>query len=162
MPSQTPLAYPLINGRTYSFSSLEIWAGRVPIPQVAFKSINYTDKLTPGVMRGTSPHKLARTRGEHDPTGDCEIYRLAFENLKLTLGVGGIGFMETEFLILVQYADTGMPVIRDSLVGIRITEVAASNQSGTDPTAVKLTLDPMSILWNGVPGVSPLPVGFSG
>lgn len=150
MPGPYPLFFPSINGHQFSFTSIEVWMGGIPLPNIAFKSINYKNKLTPGVMRGTRPHKLGRTRGEHDPTADCEIYRLAWENLRVTLGIGGVGYGETSFDILVQFAELPTsPVLTDRIVACRVTETDYSNQSGTDPSTVKLTLDPMDILENG-------------
>jgi hypothetical protein len=143
------LSFPLVNGHAYSFSSIEIFFGDLPIPQISFKSINYEADLEPGEMRGTDPHVLGMTRGNHTVSGDAEIYRLAWEVLKRTLGFGGVGYGEVFFTIVVMYAELGSPVITDVIRNVRITKAQMSNQQGTDPSTVKLTLKALDLNENG-------------
>jgi hypothetical protein len=141
--------YPIINGHAYSFASVEIWFGLLPLPQIAFKSINYGAKLDPGEIRGTDPHVLGYTRGTHSADGDCEVYRQAWEILKSTLGAGGLGYGEVLFTIVVQYFEVGSPVVRDRLMNIRLTESRQNNQQGNDGTTTKLTMKMMDVDENG-------------
>lgn len=156
--------YPLVNGHRYSWVSINAVFGNVPIPILGIKSINYSSKLTPGKVRGTAPQVIGRTRGEHDAAGDFEMLRLEWELFKAQLGIGGMGFGETSFPIVVQYAEVVIPVpspvITDTILGCRITENAASNQEGTDPSMVKCTLDVLDVLWNGASIALPDKVAF--
>lgn len=148
-----PISYPLVNGHRYSFVSIEFGANGAIMRGVS--SIDYGDELTPGKMRGTGPNVIGRTRGEYDGDGEVEMYRLEWENLKSTLGVAGVGFGETAWPITVTYGETGQPVVTDTLEGCRITKVRTGGQEGSDPTKVKLTIDLLRILHNGVPIYTP-------
>lgn len=148
-----PISYPLVNGHRYSFVSIEFSANGLVMRGV--KSIDYGDKLTPGKMRGTGPNVIGRTRGEYDADCSVEMYRLEWENLKQTLGTGGVGFGETAWDITVTYGEVGQPVVTDTLEGCRITEARSGGSEGSDPTSVKLTIDLLRILWNGVPIYTP-------
>lgn len=156
--------YPLVNGHRFSWVSIYAEFGNVPLPIIGLKSINYSSKLTPGAVRGTAPQKLGRTRGEHDAAGDFEMLRLEWELFKAQLGIGGMGFGEVAFPIIVQYAEVltpiPSPVVTDTILGCRITENAAANQQGTDPSTIKCTLDVLDVLWNGVSIAFPDKVAF--
>jgi hypothetical protein len=149
MPAVPALAFPLVNGHAFSFASVEVIFGDLPIPQIAFKSINYDSALEPGEMRGTDPHVIGYTRGNHTVKADAEIYRLAWEVLKVTLGIGGVGYGEVFIDVAVQYFEFGSPVITDVLRNFRITAAQYQNQQGTDPSTVKLTLKGMELSENG-------------
>lgn len=147
MPPSAP--FPIVNGHAYSFASVEIWFGNLPLPQIAFKSINYGAKLDPGEIRGTLPQVLGFTRGTHSADGDCEVYRQAWEILKRTLGFGGIGYGEVLFTVVVQFFEIGQPVTIDRLINIRLTESRQNNQQGNDGTVTKLTMKMMDVDENG-------------
>jgi hypothetical protein len=144
-----PAPFPIVNGHAYSFASIELWFGLLPLPQIAFKSINYGAKLDPGEIRGTDPHVLGYTRGTHSADGDCEVYRQAWETLKVSLGAGGIGYGEVLFTIVVQYFEPAAGVVRDRLINIRLTESRQNNQQGNDGTTTKLTMKMMDVDENG-------------
>lgn len=150
-----PISYPLVNGHRYSFTSIEFGANGIVTRGVS--SIDYGDGLMPGKMRGTGPNVVGRTRGEYDADAEIEMYRLEWENLKATLGVSGVGFGETAFPIQVQYAEANQPVITDTLEGCRVTKVRTGGQEGNDPTKVKISLDLLRVLHNGVPMFTPAP-----
>ena len=155
MPGIPGLAYPLINGVRYSFASIEAFIDDVPVLGIA--SLNYSSKLAPGIVRGTSPVKLGRTIGEEDHTCDFEMYRLEWNFLLARLAAQGLGgFGAAAFSIQVNYAESPLaPVTTDQIIGNRVTEAAANNQKGSDPTMVKLTTDVMTVLWNGLPITPP-------
>ena len=148
------VGYPLFNGRYYSFSSIEVWMGKVTAPQLSFKAINWKTALKPGMGRGTTPNKLIRTRGESEPEGDFEMYVHAWEAFKLTLAAQGaplIGYGEVEFDIVVQMREEpNLPIATYMLKSCRCAGEEYSNSSGTDPATVKVTLDVMDILTNGL------------
>ncbi len=83
--------FPIINGHAFSYASVEIFWGPLPVAQKAFKSINYGAKLDPGEIRGTDPHVIGYTRGTHSSDGDAEAYLAQWELLKATLGFAGVG-----------------------------------------------------------------------
>jgi hypothetical protein len=154
-----PIQYPLINGHRYSFASIEARFNGIPI--IGFKSLNYSDELAPGEVYGSRPQLLGATRGKQKASADFEMYRLEFEALKATLGIGGVGFGEQKFDIVAQYAELGQPVITDTVVGFRIQKVEFSNADGTDAIVAKVTGFPLRVLFNGVPIATPaLPLGI--
>lgn len=148
-----PISYPLVNGHRYSFVSIEFAANGAVMRGV--KSIDYGDKLTPGKMRGTGPNVIGRTRGEYDGDASIEMYRLEWENLKGGLGSQGVGFGEAAWDVTVTYGEANQPVVTDTLESCRVTEVRTGGQEGSDPTTVKLTIDLLRILHNGVPIYTP-------
>lgn len=148
-PLSNPVVlYPLINGHRYSFASIELTANFLPF--VGIKSINYSQELEPGDVYGTGSNKIGRTRGKANASCDFEMYRFEWENLKVTLGRGGIGYGEQPFNITVCYAEAAIlgipqPVITDLIEGVRITKAEFSNQEGSDATTVKLTTNVMRV-----------------
>jgi hypothetical protein len=138
-------SYPLINGKRYDHSSVTIKVkGK---DYIGIKSINYSDSLEPGKLRGTSAQKLGRTRGEYDGEASFEMYT---EEASELLSDIGDGFMEVEFDIVVGYADEGQPTITDNIVGCRIKKQEASSSEGSDPNVRKFDLDIMYVKWNGL------------
>lgn len=147
MPS---LAYPLINGNRYDFSSLEVDVAGLRIRGIT--ALNYTDELEPGEVYGTSAQIIGRTRGQRRTSGSVTMHRAEADQLIAALGNG---FMERSFNIAASYADTGQPLTRDELVGCRITRVQKDNAQGSDPTAVTFDLHILDMRHNGVSPVSP-------
>ena len=141
-----PIPIPLINGNRYDFSSIVFHINGDIV--VGVKEIAYKNTRDRGEVRGTSPQKIARTRGQLKSEGSATLYRAEFDDLLDKLGDGD-GYMEIEFPITVSYANDGQPLVTDTLVGCTITEDDHSNSSGTDPTEVKLTFDPMYVLIRG-------------
>jgi hypothetical protein len=148
-----PISYPLINGHRYSYSSIEFGQNGVTIRGIS--SIDYGDELTPGKIRGTGPNPIGRTRGEYDGDAEIEMYRLEWENFRQSLGNNGVGFMETAFQIGCTYGEANQPVVTDTMEGCRVAKVRTGGQEGTDATKVKLTINLMRILHNGVPAYTP-------
>lgn len=144
--------YPLINSHRYSWASIEAYFNGLPI--LGIKSINYGSSLKAGNVRGTAPQKIGRTRGEQDAKCDFEMLKLEAMLLITTLGAFGFGFGESAFDIIVQYSELTspipMPVITDTILGVRIEEPSNDNSEGTDPTMMKFTTNVMDVLWNGV------------
>ena len=152
MPIPFP-TYPLINGHRYSWASIEAFFKGVPI--LGIKSINYKSSLKAGTVRGTAPQKIGRTRGEQDADCDFEMLKLEAMAFIGILGAAGVGFGETSFQIKVAYSENlpgvfPQPVIVDSINGVRIEELAASNAEGTDASMMKFTCSAMDVLHNGV------------
>jgi len=140
-----PIEYPLINGDRYDFASIVFHINGDVV--LGVKEISYKNSRERGEVRGTHPQKLARTRGQYKSEASATLYRREFDELVQKLGEG---YMEIVFPITVSYANDGQPLVTDTIVGCTITEDDHSNSSGTDPTEVKITFDPMYILVNGV------------
>lgn len=157
MPGPYQISYPFINGHRYSFASIELVANGIPF--TGFKSINYSQELDAGDVYGSRPQKIGRTRGKQNSSCDAEMYRLEWENLKVTLGFGGVGYGEIPFVITVCFAEAPIlgvpqPVITDVIEGARITKSEFSNTEGTDASSVKLTFNVMVIKENGVQSIT--------
>lgn len=154
------IPYPLVNGHRYSFASIEARFNGLPF--IGFSAINYKPSLKAGMVYGSRPQALGRTRGKQEITFDFEMYRLEFELFKATLGLAGVGFGETSFETIVQYSEGALqPVVTDTILSARIEEVDLSNADGTDASKVKCTCSAMNILLNGVSiAIAALPIGF--
>jgi hypothetical protein len=139
------IAYPEINNRTYSYASVEIDVDGDLF--TAVKSINYSDSLDPGELRGTAVHRLQRTDGEYKAEASMELS--LEEGYRLIKKLGN-GFMLKAVKVTVQYAPDNMPVITDEIIGCRIKKADNSNQTGADPSMIKFDLDPMYIIRDGV------------
>ena len=149
------ISYPLINGLRYSFASIECTINGDKF--LGFKSINYDDGLKPGVLYGTTPVPLGRTKGKYEAKGDLEVYRLEAQAILDALATGGKYFYEVPFTLTVQYSETDTdPVTTDNIYGVRLEAASASNSEGSDPTAIKFTLSIIQpIVWDGLEGTAP-------
>ncbi len=167
------LIYPDINGIRPDYGSLGITlAGPsgVPINLVtsganiyALKSLNYSDNLEGTMVYGTSATPIGRTRGQYKAEGSMEIYRDEYDALIMALTLYGKahgrtpGFMEVAFNIQVSYAPSSdVPMITDTLYGVRLKKNGKDQQAGADPLAVKCDLSIMRITHNGQDPVSGL------
>jgi hypothetical protein len=153
MPS---IAYPQVNGHRYSWVSLEVSIGVVAsgTPMVGVRSINWSDELAPGVVYGTKPQPIGYTRGKQTITADMELLLAEWENLRL--GLGGVGFGEVLFDIVVNFHEFGVGVQSYVLIGCRVTKVEQSNSDSTDASMVKLTLATLKVLHNGATIARPI------
>jgi hypothetical protein len=136
--------YPNVNDRAYSYASIELDIdGDL---YYASKSINYSDNMEPGELRGQSQHRLGRTAGDYKAEASLELSREEWEILRAKFGDG---FMLRSFDIQVSYSEDNMPLITDEVVGCRIKKVDYSNSQGPDASMVKLDLDVTYIKHNG-------------
>lgn len=139
------LQYPLINGVAHSFASIEVQAGVLRFS--AFKSINYSRTRTRGMLEGPHPDPMAKTRGTNAYKGDAELYLEQWRDF--ILSVGGEGYGDIPFQIVVNYSDFGVSTITDVLLGCTIDSTEASQSRGNDPLVRKVELSPLKILFNG-------------
>ena len=140
-----PLTFPLINGNTFDFSSIELDAeGR---KYNGFKSIEYDHSLEPGEARGNRAQVVGTTRGQYSAAASAEMYKSDYAQLIAQLGNG---YMTKRFPITVSYAEAGQPIITDRLFQVRIKKAANSHSEGGDPLTVKLDLHVMRISENGL------------
>lgn len=140
-----PIPYPLINGVRHSFASIELKLKDQVFS--GFKSINYSRTRSRSMVRGNSPDPIGKTTGTNEYSADCELY-LAEWNLFQEL-LGGDGYGDAFFNILVTYSANGFDPIADEINGCTLDSTDASNSQGDDPTVRKFDLNPIKIKFNG-------------
>lgn len=143
----------LINGVGFDFSSIKITlATPVPTFITRIASISYEHSLTPGVLRGTSSHKLARSRGTYEASGSMSIYldewRIMRRALVAAPPASG-GFMEKPFQIVCSMAEALSPPSTDKLTGCRITRVGRQYQQGGEFLMIDIDFDVMKLVEGG-------------
>ncbi len=144
--------YPLINGHKYDYSSIELdFNGTI---YLGVQEISYTQTLEPGIVRGTSAQKLARTRGEHDAEGTLVMYKQDFDEFITDLATGDEGYGEVSFDISVVMSTPNQPTSVVRLLGCRITSEEESYSQGTDALVVSCDLDIMLIEKQGLRMIS--------
>jgi hypothetical protein len=143
----------MINGIRYDFSSVIIAINGIKFGGV--KSLNYSGTLTPGKLRGNRAQVIGRTRGSYDATGSLEVWKAEWRNMLEALGPG---FMEQAFGITAAYSELTTPQLAqlDEIVGCRIVKHEDQMSEGEEPLTVKLDLDIMYVVPNGLVPVSPL------
>jgi hypothetical protein len=136
------IEYPLINGRRFSFASINATFDGQKI--IGFRSINYDATLEIGKVYGTASQKLGRTVGREDSTGSFEMYT---EEAKRLLAKLGDGFGRKAFDIVVQFAeDEGDEPSNHSLLGARIIKVGNAHSEGTDASMMSFDIDIMRVI----------------
>lgn len=145
--------YPLINGVRHDWSSIE-FAIQLPtgtaVTVVGAKSINYKFEKKGTHVYGTGPKPIGITRGVFTPDGDVEIYLDEYASLVDQLGPG---FADQPLTIKVSYSEQERTYL-DTLIGVRIAGVEASQSQGADPLTRKLPLTMLDILYNGKSAVN--------
>lgn len=141
--------YPLVNGERHDFSSIEIVLDTPNGTKrfKGFKSINYSTELKATDIKGTRARKLGRTRGELTETASCEMYKAEWDEFREALGDG---YMRKVFDVGISYAADSLPVTSAQLSGCRIEKVDNAHSAGADGLAVKLDLNVMKIIEDGL------------
>jgi hypothetical protein len=145
--------YPLINGLRLDYSCVEVNANGKTFTGVT--EVNYTQKLEPGKVRGTSAQVNGRTRGQYDPDASITMLKEDAQELIAALGAG---YMERPFDIVVHYSAAAGATLTDRIVGCRIKESGNAHKEGGDALSVKFALDVIAIIENGVAPVTGLRV----
>jgi hypothetical protein len=148
-----PLQYPLVNGFSYSWASVEFKFNNAPI--ITVQSIDYkitNDRKQP---YGTNPNPLSKTRGKI--TNSCKVKILLLE-LDGFLGAlaqndptGNNAYGDVFFEVDVTYSENGVGVIADTILGCTVNSVEQSSAEGPDALMVEMELQPLQILRNGRP-----------
>ena len=142
------LEYPRVNGNAYDFTSIRLFLAYELF--VGVKAISYKQTKKRKKVYGTRAEPVARTRGQYEASGSVELLRSEADRLVAMLGLGGKGWMETEFDIVVCMAEESQPTTTDVLRACSIDDEDHSYQNGDEPNMVKLELDIMRIERNGV------------
>lgn len=150
----------LINGVPWDFSVVELTIS-TPSPQVISRisNINYTEGLTPGELRGTSPKLLGMSTGVYSGSGSLSIYREEFNTMLGHLKLCAIprlnaGWMQKIFSFKIMYGDRDRPPAIDDIRGCRFTNRASNNSQGGDPLMVDLDFIFIDMLTNGQKAVT--------
>lgn len=154
-----PIQYPFINGFSYSFASIEFKPqilGGAALPNIiSLQSIDYAPENDVKFPQGTNPNPLSVTRGYIKNSAKAKMLLNEFEMLKQALGnadpTGNNAYGDVFFDVQVQYAESGAPVVTDSLRGCRIYKAPRTAAVGPDAIMVEVDLAPLLILLNGQP-----------
>ena len=137
--------YPLINGNSFDYSSIEIdIAGTI---YVGVKEVSWTQSMDKGKQRGTNPQVLARTRGEYDAEASMVMYPQEYTDLITALGDG---YGEVSFNVTITYSDVGQQTQTIRLLGCQIKNEESGGSQGTDPLEDSIDLDVIQIERNGL------------
>lgn len=143
---------PLINGNTYSHTSLTITISDVPYTLSGVKEISYKWKSDPGKVFGTSIKKLARTAGNMECDGSITLFKEEADQVRRQLAAisNGIGYGYVGFNISVCMQEAALPFTEDQIVGARITGEEIQSSAGNEASTVKWDLDIMDLVIDGV------------
>jgi hypothetical protein len=143
-----PIAYPLINGHRFDFSSAEIKVAGVLV--YGIKALNYRHALDPGEVSGSRAPLIGRTRGKYTAEGSIELYLSEYQQLITLLAAGGRGYMEASFHIVASYSEVGGELITDTLIGCRLRNADKAFADGADALSVRCDLHIMELRENGL------------
>lgn len=144
------IQFPTVRGRKYDFSSIEfavLATGQAAQVFIECTGIDYDDTVEESLMYGTNPAPIGRTRGQYQP-GEVSA-TVSKQTEAVLVDQLGDGFYESEIDITVKYADTGLPLVVDTLEKCRIVGLAQSHASGPDALQTVIKLKPLTILRNG-------------
>lgn len=144
------MQYPLINGKRYSFASINMSIGIVPV--FGITDISYSHSLEPGEVRGAHPQVLGYTRGEYSCEASVTFLKEEWDEIVTGTGLQNpsVGLLEMIIpVIVITYADQGSPISVDRLFNCRVQSIEVSSSSGSDPVEVVVALMPTHIEMNG-------------
>jgi len=147
----------IVNGHLYDYGNAEIRVENTLYNTIT--EVSYSQKLEPGVLRGSSPMPLGYSRGTYEVTNaSFSIYKEDYMRMvKQLAALTGGGYMESIFEIAVSYTPVGAfanePIL-DTLSGCRIKSDEDSHSSGNDPLIVKAELNVYKLLRDGIAAVS--------
>ncbi len=155
--------YPSINGLYPDFSSVEFSVPGYPSTPpyggvLSIQSIDYSDSLEAGELRGAAPQLLARTRGKYTAEGKIKLPKIEADGMLQVMSQAGaalgrpMGYLEYGALtITVPYYEPSIsatPIV-DSLIGFRFKKPADARKTGQDPLMVDLDFSLFMLVRNG-------------
>ena len=137
-----------INGLYFSYVDITIVFDGLQLSAV--KSINYKSNLGRNYVRGTSPIPLGLTTGKWEASFDIEVFLPSAPLITVN------PFWRTvPHVCTVAYGPnvvTPLPFTIDTIAGIWLKELDASNSDSEDGLTRKFTgMVTIPIMWNGVP-----------
>lgn len=148
MPLQ-PIRYPLVNGVRQSFAScqLQITSETATWEPKGWNKITFDRTRERGEVRGPHPDPIAKTRGTNAYTCSLSMY-LAEWNYLWQEVLGGAGYGDQFFRVVLQYLENGLDVVKVEFRGCTMDKSSIDNSQGTDATMVEMDLTPIKIIWN--------------
>jgi hypothetical protein len=147
--ANAPVALPLINGRRYQFSSIEMSVlkpgGSTEI-FIEFNSISYADALDIAFVRGTNQAPIGWTDGEYEAEDTTvAFYKSALQRL---IDAVGPGYLGANFVITVKYSAVGEPLTTD-VITCRLSGLKDAPAQGNEAITTEATFKTMLITRNG-------------
>lgn len=144
---------PLINGRRYSYSSIEyaLQAGAFAGIIIDIDEISYSEQLDIDFRRGTSKIPLGSTAGVWQPQ-ECTMSMGKSKAEEFTASIGQ-GWLGSNLILTINYNDVGESLATD-IITSRITGIEDAHTYG--PEALKTVIKFMPvipIIRNGIASV---------
>jgi hypothetical protein len=132
--------YPLIQGKRYDWSSIDIALGKVsggaPVPRLrGYKGLDWSQKLDGKPSRGNAAVPLGHTRGQYSATASMTLHKVEWDYMRLQLGSG---YGELDLNITATWIESGLEHKCELVV--RIGEEKESGKEGGDEPEVSLSL----------------------
>jgi hypothetical protein len=141
----------LLNGRRFSFSSLEFSVVRPDGSSEIFidvNSLNYSDSLAIEFVQGASQAPVGMTAGQYEPEDTTFTMTKSTFQKGLVEGIGD-GWLGSAIRITAKYADVGEDITTD-VIDCVITGASDAHASGPDALNVEVTCKTALITRNGV------------
>lgn len=164
-----------VNGKRFYFGSTEINFG-IPgfsMPSLGLQSLDYSEELVPGELRGTSPVVLADTTGKYStewkiklPKAEAgflvqQIAELAAANPDPFTGIIQ-GYGQWKWTVSVNYFDIGQALQTDVGYQCRIKKISDSGKAGSgDALYAEIDLWVQAMSHNGYFMVDPATTGVA-
>ena len=144
-----PIRYPLVNGVRQSFASceLKIISDLLTWKPQGWSKLTFDRTRDRGEVRGPHPDPIAMTRGQNKYTGALTMY-LAEVNYLMQVVLGGPGYGDRFFSIVLQYQANGLDTVKVELRQCKLDKTSIDNSLGTDATQVEIDLHPLKIILN--------------
>ena len=148
-----PSPAPLINGRRFSYASIEITVTGPTGPEVFadIDEITYSESLEIEFRRGTSRIPLGSTSGVWTPQeGSMSMGKSTAAQFIASLGPGWLGI---NLLLLIAFQDEGEPLCTDALT-VRMLGLEDAHATGPEALHQVLKFIPvLPLVRTGVPSV---------
>lgn len=144
---------PLINGRRFSYSSIEIVLTGPGGPSVEadINEISYSESLEIEYRRGTSRIPLGSTAGMWEPQ-ECS-FSMGKSSAMAFLAKLGPGWLGINLLLLINYQDEGEPLVSDDITA-RLLGHEDAHTYGPEALHTVIKFKPViPIVRNGFPSV---------
>lgn len=143
------LGHPYTDGARHSFPSIE---AKFSDKIFFIHAINYSRERSRQLIMLNHSDPVGKTRGSNAYKADAEMLLAEYEALKTALG--GPGYGDKSFTVVVTYTETGLDTVTDTLIGCTLDSTDSSNAQGDDATMRKFNLNPIKILFGGVDDVA--------
>lgn len=142
--------YPTLNEVAPSWADIRITLpiyGGGSVEPTDIASIKWSDKVTPGLVRGTSGgQKKARTVGEYECEASITFYRAGWEQFRAGLAEKNKRLTLVGFDVLIQHTPPGTAgIFKTKIVGCRVIGRTADMAEGADADKIEIPLDVMRV-----------------